>query len=842
MTFLDGLGSLPQLSSYSHVAIEKLRTEAQSKLQEIAPIDVETVPHFDHNVFYQLGSFAIPRGPKPSSRDLFSFQAPTTQNNVSRVVRGCQLPKPILLEGSPGVGKTSLVSALANACGFELCRINLSDQTDLVDLFGSDLPVEGGGPGQFAWRDAEFLRAMREGHWVLLDEMNLAPQAILEGLNAVLDHRGSVFIPELGRTFERHPSFRIFAAQNPIHQGGGRKGLPKSFMNRFTKVYVQELSTKDVFIICCNLFPEIGQDTWERMIEYTTRLHEEVMVRRSFGRLGTPWEFNLRDLIRWGTLIKKAGTSVHPSQFLNAVFLQRFRTPTDRNEARRLFNTIFTDSQHDEILRSTITPNYIQFGCFLAARDGFSLGKRPGRLLRGMISSLEAVGLCTTNGWLTVLTGPHNVGKSILVRTLAHLQGRVLREVAVSSATDASDILGSFEEVDTNSRASDLLAKARNILNQAAASLQGSKSYGLLREMDAHKPNIPISARLTSMRKALIELGKVAPLDTTQQEMLTNISSLVEHSNNARFEWVDGPLVTALNQGHWVLLDGANLCNPSVLDRLNSLCETDGVLTLNERGPVDGSIQVLKPHPDFRLFMSVDTQYGELSRAMRNRGLEVALLPPTFDGDRDMLRDFVRLPYRDIQFQDGAEEVSVPVRYELIRRGCSVLELLAATNESVVEIPPSQLIDDSGSDSLITLLPILRTGGPKAHLSLLHFIAHSAPLGYVTLLQRYLSSLVNSEPSLCSLLRAISGSRVITLSTQQRNVKAMTWGVPLELLFAQVCPLTRLSFNLKSVSLRFVVALGPRLESSSTNKRCRNNNTGNSTAPLRYAASRRTGS
>ena len=71
--------------------------------------------------------------------------------------------------------------------------------------------------------------------------MNLAPQAVLEGLNAILDHRGTAFIPELGRTFTRHPNFRIFTAQNPLGQGGGRKGLPKSFLNHFTKVGLPEL-------------------------------------------------------------------------------------------------------------------------------------------------------------------------------------------------------------------------------------------------------------------------------------------------------------------------------------------------------------------------------------------------------------------------------------------------------------------------------------------------------------------------------------------------------------------------------------------------------------------------
>lgn len=74
----------------------------------------------------------------------------------------------------------------------QLVRINLSEQTDVSDLFGSDLPVpdadsanvsedrakeESGGKGaRFAWCDGVFLSALKAGKWVLLDELNLATQ------------------------------------------------------------------------------------------------------------------------------------------------------------------------------------------------------------------------------------------------------------------------------------------------------------------------------------------------------------------------------------------------------------------------------------------------------------------------------------------------------------------------------------------------------------------------------------------------------------------------------------------------------------------------------------------
>ena len=44
----------------------------------------------------------------------------------------------------------------------------------------------------------------------------LSPQAVLEGLNALLDHRAEVFIPELGASYHCHPQFRLFGAQNPL--------------------------------------------------------------------------------------------------------------------------------------------------------------------------------------------------------------------------------------------------------------------------------------------------------------------------------------------------------------------------------------------------------------------------------------------------------------------------------------------------------------------------------------------------------------------------------------------------------------------------------------------------
>ncbi len=45
---------------------------------------------------------------------------------------------------------------------------------------------------------------------------------------------------------------------------------------------------------------------------------------------------------------------------------------------------------------------------------------------------------------------------------------------------------------------------------------------------------------------------------------------------------------------------------------------------VNERGMLqNGEIKIVRPHPNFRIFLAMDPKSGEISRAMRNRGIEL---------------------------------------------------------------------------------------------------------------------------------------------------------------------------------------------------------------------------
>jgi midasin len=142
------------------------------------------------NIF-SIGEFSISMGRQSVQlHDPYVLNAQTTILNMWRIVRALQINRPILIEGPPGVGKSSIVTNLARISGHRLIRINLSEHSDISDLLGSDLPQGTdesskaiGSNAKFVWCDGAFLTAMKEGHWVLLDELNLAPQSVLEGNN-----------------------------------------------------------------------------------------------------------------------------------------------------------------------------------------------------------------------------------------------------------------------------------------------------------------------------------------------------------------------------------------------------------------------------------------------------------------------------------------------------------------------------------------------------------------------------------------------------------------------------------------------------------------------------------
>ncbi|CAH2265457.1 jg10052, partial [Pararge aegeria aegeria] len=614
---------------------------------------------------FGIKPFFIECGPHGNldEKQTFTFSAPTTGSNTLRLLRGLQLNKAILLEGNPGVGKTSLVTALAKSSGHRVVRINLSDQTDITDLFGTDLPTE---DGSFTFKEGAFLNALQNGDWILLDELNLAPQSVLEGLNACLDHRGEVFIPELGKTFKVKHETKLFACQNPLKQGGARRGLPASFLNRFTQVYIDTLTKEDLLYIVKAQYSQLPLEILLKIVEFNCKVAHEVTEIQSWGHKGGPWEMNLRDIQRWCEALiddLKCGKKTCPGKYVDMLYINRMRTDEDKERMTQIYDDIFLPEhpRSDSNPQIAIEDEILLIGDVTIRRNKELMYKSRRSvetnllILRNQLPTLKALAQNVKMNWLSIIVGPTATGKSSIIHVLADLTGNDLHVVPVTSAMDVSDLLGGFEQVDYNRNLESLYDEIETITIHIVRNLwivQESKQwrsnkllsnlyqYKSLQSnfLDKNSTNEDIKKfeeRLLFLLehcKKLLDCAISCNLTNENVEKAINniiklqnkVSALTSVNAGGKFEWVDSLLVKTLIEGSWLLLDNVNLTSAAVLDRLNGLLEPNGVLSISERG----GISEIKPHPNFRVFFTMDPKYGEISRAMRNRGVEVFLLRP----------------------------------------------------------------------------------------------------------------------------------------------------------------------------------------------------------------------
>ena len=256
-------------------------------------------------------------------------------------------------------------------------------------------------------------------------------------------------------------------------------------------------------------------------------------------------------------------------------------------------------------------------------------------------------------------------------------------------------------------------------LKDRATVARNNRSLGLLRNLARECLDLTSSSGLKDGSRAALE----AALHIFKKNA----------GEEPKFEWLDGPLIRAMRQGEWLLLDNANLCGPSVLDRLNSLCELNGSLVLTEKG-IDQ--ETILPHPDFRLIMTVDPYRGEISRAMRNRGIEIALDPLEKDNDLQHLLNARRLAPRP---------TSRPLEvFELSRRALAIESLLTPLNTNSFPVIRHRIREDTLS-SKITVVDKLynycaSVSEPAAAVFLLAYSGRSDAQAILRLLESFQSS------------------------------------------------------------------------------------------------------
>jgi MoxR-like ATPase len=191
---------------------------------------------------------------------------------IEALVHCVRAGKHVLLEGPVGVGKTFLVSAVADLLGKDVVRVDGDSRYTEQKLTGwFDPPtVLKKGYGKDSYFDGPLARALRNGSILFINELNRMPEGVQNILLPALDEK-RVEIPRIG-LLQAKPGFSVIATQNP-REFVATSHISEALLDRFELItlgYQSEGEERDI-LRGASSFREKGKDDAE-LLEWSLQL------------------------------------------------------------------------------------------------------------------------------------------------------------------------------------------------------------------------------------------------------------------------------------------------------------------------------------------------------------------------------------------------------------------------------------------------------------------------------------------------------------------------------------------------------------------------------------------
>eukprot|EP01038_Epipyxis_sp_PR26KG_P004737 gene4737-6644_t len=633
----------------------------------------------------------------------------TTVENLNIIKQAAIVGTPLLLQGGAGVGKSATVAEAAKQCGNlkPLIRFNLSSRITIDDLIG------------------KMTLFQPDGHWLLLDELNLTPDNVLQAIESAAIGTKELILPECAvgkgnktRTIPMHKDFRIFATQNP-NSGffkGTREKLSTSFLDRFSPINFKELPINEWVDIMTDTLVKRGWKEGEMSVSakanFLVEAHfalTKVLRDRSFPEKAGYADVSIRELLRVIDRLVEAhlnypssiSGNLFPAKVADeiwSVYGSRFRglgreavlavfkklpTPTLNintwnvdSKKVQLFDLVTLAKANDSGLRyaypENVNPEWIISASnidkiILDTIYSMDFLKSHGVYINAPVwlkSWMSCTSTCSSESSFI----ERGAGCDIFIENAAY-----------------STTLDPNEDRLLPERPYAITPRVLTTWKQMAMNCTGSNSLRpesiLIVGKDGCGKSDCVRAFASILARHLSELCMMPETEPSALIGQFTPNERVVSADEPRVKWLDGVVTGSYLSGSWVLLDNLSQAEPSVLERLNPVLEQPPELVLIEKGESNPAVMI----QGFKVFATMtppvagggDAQGAELSPALANRFTTVYMediVPKNKEVNnsstkQDFLNELKILWVVYTEWEEWAEEVIAEICWEVCTCG-----------------------------------------------------------------------------------------------------------------------------------------------------------------------------
>lgn len=262
------------------------------------------------------------------------------KEQVEDVATAVRLGMNVMLTGPTGCGKTALPRALAAELRQPFVRFNCDGETRVSNLRGMNVPDAKDGVLTLKFNPGDLALCMRQGFWVLLDEIDAALPSVRFVLQPVLEEDNrTLHIPETGEAIVAAPGFALFATGNTVgyraatrSQYAGTNMMNAAFLDRFGMVISCSYPDRaeEYKRVQANV-PDCDAD----IIDGICRVAEELRNDSKFAS-----DFSTRRCIQWARLCAVYGDQ-GVIRGARATVLHKLESATDARVAKEVIQRIF---------------------------------------------------------------------------------------------------------------------------------------------------------------------------------------------------------------------------------------------------------------------------------------------------------------------------------------------------------------------------------------------------------------------------------------------------------------------------------------------------------------------